>query len=73
MLPPCTRVEDTVLDLIQVAPTFDDAIHVDLPSHRPSGAPLQTGSVLAMAARKKMRWRQEIALALGDAADGALV
>jgi len=25
MLPPCTRVEDTVLDLIQVAPTFDDA------------------------------------------------
>src|SRR5260370_26189135 len=27
---------------------------------------------LAMDARKKMRWRQEIALALGDAADGAL-
>ena len=25
MLPPCTRVEDTVLDLIQVAATFDDA------------------------------------------------
>ena len=25
MLPPCTRVEDTVLDLIQIAPTFDDA------------------------------------------------
>src|SRR6478672_20058 len=23
MLPPCTRVEDTVLDLIQSAPTFD--------------------------------------------------
>jgi len=27
---------------------------------------------VAMAARKKMRWRREIALALGDAADGAL-
>jgi len=25
MLPPCTRVEDTVLDLIQDAPAFDDA------------------------------------------------
>jgi predicted transcriptional regulator of viral defense system len=25
MLPPCTRVEDTVLDLIQAARTFDDA------------------------------------------------
>src|SRR5580704_9458801 len=25
MLPPCTRVEDTVLDLIQTARTFDDA------------------------------------------------
>ena len=25
MLPPCTRVEDTVLDLIEVASTFDDA------------------------------------------------
>jgi predicted transcriptional regulator of viral defense system len=25
MVPPCSRVEDTVLDLIQIAPTFDDA------------------------------------------------
>jgi predicted transcriptional regulator of viral defense system len=25
MLPPCTRVEDTVLDLIQLAQSFDDA------------------------------------------------
>src|SRR6516165_4560583 len=25
MLPPCTRVEDTVLDLIEIADTFDDA------------------------------------------------
>jgi len=71
MLPPCTRVEDTVLDLIQVAPTFDDAyawICRAIGRRRTTTDRIQ----LAMTARKRMRWRQEIALALGDAADGAL-
>ena len=71
MLPPCTRVEDTVLDLIQVAPTFDDAyawICRAIGRRRTTTDRIQ----LAMIARKRMRWRQEIALALGDAADGAL-
>ena len=71
MLPPCTRVEDTVLDLIQVAPTFDDAyawICRAIGRRRTTKDRIQ----LAMTARKRMRWRQEIALALGDAADGAL-
>lgn len=71
MLPPCTRVEDTVLDLIQVARTFDDAYAWIC---RAIGRRRTTADRLrqAMAARKKMRWRREITLALGDADGGAL-
>ena len=71
MLPPCTRVEDTVLDLIQIAVNFDDAYAWIC---RAIGRRRTTANriALAMAARKKMRWRREIALALGDAGDGAL-
>jgi very-short-patch-repair endonuclease len=71
MQPPCTRVEDTVLDLIQVAATFDDAYAWIC---RAIGRRRTTADRIrqAMNARKKMRWRREIALALGDAEDGAL-
>jgi very-short-patch-repair endonuclease len=71
MLPPCTRVEDTVLDLIQVAPSFDDAYAWIC---RAIGRRRTTADriALAMADRKKMRWRREIAAALGDAQGGAL-
>jgi hypothetical protein len=71
MLPPCTRVEDTVLDLIQVAANFDDAYAWIC---RAIGRRRTTADriAVAMAARKKMRWRREIALALGDADGGAL-
>jgi hypothetical protein len=71
MLPPCTRVEDTVLDLIQNAETFDDAytwICRAIGRRRTTADRIR----LAMDGRKKMRWRREIALALGDAGDGAL-
>ncbi len=71
MLPPCTRVEDTVLDLIQVAATFDDAymwICRAIGRRRTTADRIR----LAMDARKKMRWRREIAVALGDAEGGAL-
>jgi hypothetical protein len=71
MLPPCTRVEDTVLDLIEIAPTFDDAyawISRAVGRRRTTAERIR----LAMDARKKMRWRREIALALGDAEGGAL-
>ena len=71
MLPPCTRVEDTVLDLIEVAPTFDDAymwICRAIGRRRTTADRIR----LAMAARKKMRWRGEIEIALGDAEGGAL-
>jgi len=71
MLPPCTRVEDTVLDLIQIALTFDDAYAWIC---RAIGRRRTTADRIrqAMDARKKMRWRREIDLALGDAEDGAL-
>src|SRR5579859_1151343 len=71
MLPPCTRVEDTVLDLIEIAPTFDDAYAWIC---RAIGRRRTTADRIAqaMAARKKMRWRREISLALGDAEGGAL-
>ncbi len=71
MLPPCTRVEDTVLDLIQVASSFDDA-YVWI--CRAIGRRRTTADriALAMAARKKMRWRREIGIALGDVKAGAL-
>ncbi len=71
MLPPCTRIEDTVLDLIQAATSFDD---VYMWICRAIGRRRTTADRIrqAMDARKKMRWRRELMLALGDAGDGAL-
>jgi hypothetical protein len=71
MLPPCTRVEDTVLDLIQIAPTFDDAYAWIC---RAIGRRRTTADRIrqAMDDRKKMRWRRKLAAALGDAGEGAL-
>jgi hypothetical protein len=72
MLPPCTRVEDTVLDLIQIAPAFDDAYEWIC---RAIGRRRTTADRIrrAMEARKKMRWRREIILALGEARGWRLV
>jgi len=71
MLPPCTRVEDTVLDLIQVSPSFDDAYAWIC---RAIGRRRTTADRIrqAMDARKKMRWRGELEAALDDAGDGAM-
>jgi len=71
MRPPCTRVEDTVLDLIQIAPTFDDAyawICRAIGRRRTTAERIRQ----AMDSRKKMRWRRELTVALADADDGAL-
>lgn len=71
MLPPCTRVEDTVLDLIQVAGTLEDGYAWIC---RAIGRRRTTADRIrqAMDARKKMRWRRELAAALGDAGAGVL-
>jgi hypothetical protein len=71
MLPPCTRVEDTVLDLIQATPSFDDAYAwICRAIGRRRTTPERVSH--AMDSRKKMRWRAEVAVALGDADDGVL-
>lgn len=71
MSPSCTRVEGTVLDLIQVSPTFDDAFFWLC---RAVGRRRTTAERLldAMAQRKKMRWRADVAIALDDVGTGIL-
>jgi hypothetical protein len=71
MLPPCTRVEDTVLDLIEAARTFEDAYAwlCHAVGRRKTTA---ERIVEAMRKRKKMRWRADIGASLGDVAGGIL-
>ena len=62
MLPPCTRVEDTVLDLIQIAPTFDDAYAwicraVGRGAPRPSGYARPWTPARRCAGAVSLRWR----------------
>ena len=67
MSPSCTRVEDTVLDLIQAAATFDEAydwICRAIGRRRTTAMRIRA----AMDQRKKMRWRKDLELALGDGA-----
>jgi hypothetical protein len=70
MAPPCTRVEDTVLDLIELAAAFNEAYDWIC---RAVGRRRTTAEriVHALNAREKVRWRREIQLALGDATRGA--
>ena len=69
-LPPRTRIEETVLDLTQAAPTFDDAFGW---LSRACADLLSTPQRLqqAMAAHKKLRWRADLAAALAEVSDGA--
>jgi very-short-patch-repair endonuclease len=68
-LPPQTRVEETVLDLVDRARTLDDALGWVT---RAGGRRLTTPARLrnAMARRAKLRWRPELAAAVRDVADG---
>jgi len=71
MMPPCTRIEHTVLDLIESAASFDEAydwICRAIGRRRTTAARIRA----AMDTRPKMRWRRDIELALGDADGGAL-
>jgi very-short-patch-repair endonuclease len=66
---PRTRIEDTVLDLVTVAPTFDRAYSWIA---RSVSRKLVTVDALraALAARKRIRWRTWVTDALEDAAGG---
>jgi Transcriptional regulator, AbiEi antitoxin len=68
-LPPRTRVEDTVLDLVETARDFDEAFTWVC---RAVGRRRTTGPRLAAAVsvRRRMRWRTELMAALADVTDG---
>jgi len=68
-LPPRTRVEETVLDLVGTARTSGDAFEW---LFRACGGRHTTPERIhaAMETRKKLRWRAEITAALGDVACG---
>jgi very-short-patch-repair endonuclease len=69
LLPPRTRVEETVLDLATTAETPDDAFGW---LFRATGQRLTTAERLraTLAARSKARWRTQLAGCLNDMADG---
>jgi hypothetical protein len=66
---PRTRIEDTVLDLVASARTFDEAYGWIA---RATFKQLTTAAMLrtALAGRSRVRWRAWLADALADAADG---
>jgi hypothetical protein len=71
MTPPCTRIEDTVLDLIKVASGFDEAydwICRAVGRGRTTTARMRA----ALDARPRFPMREKVRLALGDAGEGAL-
>ncbi|RAY15532.1 hypothetical protein DPM19_06945 [Actinomadura craniellae] len=67
--PPCTRVEDTVVDLTQSTPGIDAAISVITGAVRQR---LTTYEKLleSFTARKKLRWREELTMACALAGQG---
>src|ERR1700722_3757432 len=71
LTPPRTRVEETVLDLVECARTGDEAYDWIC---RAIGRRLTTAERLlaALRARRRFRWRPAIELALGYAQGGAL-
>lgn len=71
LTPPRTRVEETVLDLIEGSRSLDEAydwICRAVGRRRTTAERIRT----TMDARPRLRWRRDIELALGDASEGAL-
>jgi very-short-patch-repair endonuclease len=70
LLPPRTRVEETVLDLATTAGSVGEAFGWIF---RATGKRLTTAEHIrrAMAARERMKWRTQLAACLDDVADGA--
>lgn len=68
-LPPQTRVEETILDLVQRSRTVDDALGW---LTRAVGRRLTTAARIeaAMGRRAKLRWRSELRAAVADTAQG---
>src|SRR6266536_1786465 len=71
LLPPRTRIEETVVDLTQCAATFDEAFGW---LSQACGSRFCTASMIcgAVERRKKVRYRAELQAALTDVASGVL-
>jgi hypothetical protein len=70
LLPPRTRVEETVLDLVAAARTIDEVLMwVTRAVQRRRTTPERLAKALGR--RKKIRWRLELNAVLADVADGA--
>jgi very-short-patch-repair endonuclease len=69
LLPPRTRIEETVIDLTQVAANFDDAFHWLC---RACGSRMTTSERLlaVLASRKKVRFRKELIAGLAVIKEG---
>lgn len=69
LLPPRTRIVETVLDLVTQAKTFDDALGVVSAACQRR---LTTAELVAQAmnARQRIRWREEMAKALAEVGAG---
>jgi very-short-patch-repair endonuclease len=70
LLPPRTRVEETVLDLTQISASFDEAFDWLC---KAVGRRLTTPKLLqsTLESRPRMRWRADLVISLTDVADGA--
>ena len=69
LLPPRTRLEETVLDLVDQATNFDVALSVVCSaSQRRLTTPAKL--LAAMSRRSKLRWRSELIKALGEVGAG---
>jgi hypothetical protein len=69
-LPPCTRVEETVLDLVDAARTVDEVLMwVTRAVQRRRTTPAHLREALSR--RKRIRWRTELSAVISDVADGA--
>ena len=69
LLPPRTRIEETVIDLTQVAPNFDDAFHWLC---RACGSRMTTSDrlLVGLTLRKKVRFRKELMSGLAAIKEG---
>lgn len=69
LLPPRTRLEETVLDLVDQAATFDAALGMACSACQ-RGLTTVPKIIAAMSKRAKLRWRAELATALRDIGTG---
>jgi hypothetical protein len=71
LAPPRTRIEDTVLDLIEECGSMDEAVSLIL--RAAAGRRTTPDRILAaLASRARVRWRPELRQALGAASDGLI-